>query len=130
MEAHPFDIITISADGRLSTFSPELAGLTGRSGDPAGFFLGSVHKDRLADIVARAAYQSLAGEIEAGVTACRKSCRYFDICGGGAPSNKLAEHGRFDITETAFCRLSRQVTADVVLARIERLSLSKIQART
>lgn len=119
MEAHPFDIVTVSVEGRVSTFSPELAGLAGRPGDPAGFFLGDVRRDRLADIMARPGFIALADEIRQGVAACQSACPYFDLCGGGAPSNKLAEHGRFDCTETLSCRLSRQVVADVVLGRIE-----------
>ena len=119
-EAHPFEIISVSAEGHLSTFSPELAGLSGRVGDPPGFFFGNVLRDRLADILARPSYSLVAGEIERGVAACRAGCPYFNVCGGGAPANKLAEHGSFDVTETLFCRLTRQIVTDVVLSRIER----------
>jgi uncharacterized protein len=119
-EAYPLDIISISAQGDVSTFSPELAGLSGRSGDPPGFFFGNVMRDRLDDILHGDHFRQIASEIESGVAACRNTCRYFDVCGGGAPANKLAEHGRFDATETMFCRLARQVVTDVTLAHLER----------
>ncbi len=119
-ESYPFDIISISSRGQVSTFSPELAGLTGRASDPPGFFFGDVVHDRLEDMLKRTDYQRVAREIAEGVTACRATCAYFDVCRGGAPANKLAEHGRFDATETLFCRLARQVVSDVVLARLER----------
>ena len=89
-------------------------------GDPPGFFFGNVLRDRLADILARPSYSLVAGEIERGVAACRAGCPYFNVCGGGAPANKLAEHGSFDVTETLFGRLTRQIVTDVVLSRIER----------
>jgi uncharacterized protein len=58
-------------------------------------------------------------EIQRGVSACARSCRYFRWCGGGAPANKLFETGSFAATETMHCRLSRQVWFDEVLAGVE-----------
>jgi uncharacterized protein len=55
----------------------------------------------------------------AGVAACRSSCAYFGLCGGGAGSNKVFEQGRFDGTETQACRYRIQLVADVVLAGLE-----------
>jgi sulfatase maturation enzyme AslB (radical SAM superfamily) len=52
--------------------------------------------------------------IQAGVRKCRESCGYFGLCGGGAPSNKFAENGRFDSTETLYCRFKKQLLIDVV----------------
>jgi uncharacterized protein len=118
-EASPFAIVSISAEGKISTFSPELIGQDARSGDPSGYLLGDVRTDTLANVMSRPSYRSLANEIARGVENCRVGCQYFDLCGGGAPANKLAERGRFDVTETQFCRLTRQIVADVVLARIE-----------
>ena len=47
-------------------------------------------------------------EVAEGVEACARSCPYFPLCRGGAPSNKLAERGSFDVTETMNCRLINQ----------------------
>ncbi len=61
----------------------------------------------------------MQAEIAAGVAACRASCAYFGLCGGGAGSNKYWEHGRFDAAETQHCRTRIQRVADVVLAGME-----------
>jgi uncharacterized protein len=57
--------------------------------------------------------------MEAGVRACRDSCAYFGVCGGGAGSNKYWEHGSFRVTETQACRYRIQIVTDVVLAGME-----------
>ena len=53
-----------------------------------------------------------------GVEACRRECAYFPVCGGGSPSNKLAETGRFDGTETLYCRLTVKTVTDLMLAKL------------
>jgi uncharacterized protein len=58
-------------------------------------------------------------EIDAGVSACRAQCRYFDFCLGGAPSNKLAELGGFSGSQTMACRLGQQVVTDAVLQALD-----------
>jgi uncharacterized protein len=115
-ENEPFRIVTILHDGRLSTFSPELAGLAHSGVGELTF--GDVHTDSLASVLASDRFRSIAAEIAAGVSACRATCPYFRLCRGGAPSNKLAELENFAGTETQHCRLSRQVVADVVLSRL------------
>lgn len=45
---------------------------------------------------------------------------YFAVCGGGCPSNKLAEHGTFVATETTKCRFKIQAMADLLMERLER----------
>ena len=57
-----------------------------------------------------------AQEIAFGVDACRSGCRYFAVCGGGAPVNKMSENGSFKSAETVFCRLSVQSAADALAA--------------
>jgi hypothetical protein len=44
---------------------------------------------------------------------------HFDLCLGGAPSNKLGETGRFDTTETLYCKLTKQTVIDVVLEELD-----------
>jgi hypothetical protein len=43
---------------------------------------------------------------------------YFDICGGRYLSNKHAEHGCVEGTETVACKLHRQVVTSVFLERL------------
>ena len=114
----PFVIVNVDARGNLSSFDPELLAVhTERFGD---FVFGHVLRDRLEDIAATEKFQQVEAEIAAGVEACRTSCAYFGLCGGGAGSNKYWEHGRFDTSETQHCRYRIQLVADVVLEGMER----------
>jgi uncharacterized protein len=113
----PFAIVSVSHDGAISTFSPELLGAHHpRFG---GFAFGHVAKHGLADIEEATRFRTVSCEIRRGVDACKRNCRYFRWCGGGAVANKLFETGRFDTTETMHCRLTRQVVLDEVIAGIE-----------
>ena len=112
----PGGILNVAWDGGFSTWSPELLGT--RHPRWGHFVMGNVLHDPLPPSLTRPPWSGVAAEIEAGVKRCRESCRYFDLCLGGAPSNKLGEHGRFDVTETMHCRLSQQVVTDVVLAML------------
>jgi uncharacterized protein len=50
-----------------------------------------------------------------GVEKCRTTCKYFGVCGGGAPCNKIFENGSLESAETLFCRLSVQASADALV---------------
>jgi len=113
-----FSILSVDANGNVSTFSPELLGMHADAyGD---FTIGSVHTHSLAEMRQTAATLPMAVDIAAGIERCRKECDYFVLCGGGAPANKLYENGTFDSTETMYCRLGKMAVIDVVLADIER----------
>jgi len=113
----PFVVVSVAHDGAFSTFSPELLGT--RDKRFAGFTIGHVATDSLAAAARGARFKAINDEVRRGVKACERSCRYFRWCGGGAPSNKLFETGRFDTTETMHCRLTRQIMLDEVIAGIE-----------
>lgn len=114
----PFAFVSVSSRGDVFTFSPELAGLASeRYGDMA---VGKLPDDSLETILDGATFRKIWSDIAAGTAMCRQSCRYFDLCLGGAPVNKLAEHGDFASTETLYCKLSHQAVADVVLSDLER----------
>jgi uncharacterized protein len=121
----PFAIVSVGYDGTVSSFSPELLGARHPRFD--NFAFGHVATHRLADIQSQPLFQAVNSEIQEGVKACERSCRYFRWCGGGAPANKLFETGRFDATETMHCRLARQIMLDEVIAGIEaRIDLPEI----
>ena len=81
---------------------------------------GNVHRERAGgDSGESGVPAAFNEEIERGVERCRQSCEYYEICLGGAPANKLFENGRFDSTETLFCRLAKKAVIDVVLERME-----------
>ncbi|MCA1997187.1 MAG: GRRM system radical SAM/SPASM domain protein [Armatimonadetes bacterium] len=116
-QARPLGIVSVDVAGRVSSFSPELLGQASPAhGD---FTFGSLLEDEFSTIAARIESSRLAAEIARGVQACRQTCAYHAFCGGGAPANKWAEHGRFDVAETRFCRLGRQVVLEETLAMLE-----------
>lgn len=113
----PLRIVSVGVDGKISTFSPELLG----NKNPAygDFIFGNVRTHGLEDVLTNDSFVATHEEIQFGVRACRDACAYFMTCGGGAPANKVFETGRFDVTETMYCRLVHQATVDVVLAELE-----------
>jgi uncharacterized protein len=121
----PFAIVSVSVDGKVSTFSPELMGA--RSRRLGSFAFGRVGSHRLSDIAREDSFLAIDAEIQAGVGACARDCAYFRWCGGGAPANKLFETGRFDATETMHCRLTRQVIFDEAIQGVERLFPSTVE---
>jgi uncharacterized protein len=114
----PGAILNIDADGNWTTFSPELLGQ--RDPEYGEFAWGNVHTDPWATIVENRGFQRAWTDIAAGIELCRQSCQYFSICGGGCPSNKLAEHRTFVSAETKCCRFHVQAVADVMVHRLER----------
>ncbi|MFT4114270.1 cyclophane-forming radical SAM/SPASM peptide maturase GrrM/OscB [Silvibacterium sp.] len=115
---HPGAIVNIDVHGNVSTLSPELLGqnhsLYGK------FQWANVHRDSWADLMANPQFIFAYQAVQSGVQKCKESCGYFAICGGGNPSNKLAELGTFDGTETEHCRFHVQAVADVMLDALER----------
>jgi uncharacterized protein len=117
IENLPGAIISISATGDVSTFSPELLDW---SDDHYGTFVwGNVHRNTWEDVSRNQRFAAVAADIASGVTRCRQECGYFSVCGGGAPSNKLGEHGRFDVTETLNCQLRVQTATEIFLTTLE-----------
>jgi uncharacterized protein len=116
----PFAIVSIGVDGAISTFSPELLGAR-HPRFASGFGFGTIWESSLTDCASHSRFVVIAGEIRRGVERCRGECRYFRWCGGGVPANKLFETGRFDVSETLHCRLTRQIVFDEALDSIERL---------
>jgi uncharacterized protein len=117
-QAHPYRILSVDHAGRFSTFSPELLG----TDHPAygSFTFGDVHSSSFRTMGALDSFRRIETEIRAGVEACRRTCEYFPLCGGGAPSNKVFEKHSFGATETNFCRLGRKAIVDAVLDWAER----------
>lgn len=111
-------ILNIDVDGNLTTFSPELLGqVHSRYGR---FAWGNVHVDSWEQFWQNAQLQRAHADIKAGVELCRERCPYFAVCGGGCPSNKLAEHDTFVAAETTKCRFKIQAVADVLIEKLER----------
>lgn len=110
-ESNPFSMLNVSIDGRISTWSPELL-------DQVHPRLGSMTFGSIEDVDFPRIYEdphfsALEAEVRAGVDLCAGSCSYFDVCGGGAPSNKLAENGTFASGSTTFCTLKHKTLVDL-----------------
>ncbi|MEP9353760.1 cyclophane-forming radical SAM/SPASM peptide maturase GrrM/OscB [Xanthobacter sp. KR7-65] len=116
-QVNALEIVSVAVDGTLSTFSPELLGVAAPEFEDFAF--GNVNAADLDDMLRHPALQRAARAIEEGVAACRRSCAYFDVCGGGAPANKYFELGRLDGTETLYCRLTRKTTLEATLGALE-----------
>ena len=122
----PFAITSMDHAGNLSTFSPELLGLKNAAyGD---FLIGNINRERLTDLEQSPTLLRMRADIDAGIAMCRESCEYFSVCGGGEPVNKLAENGTFISTETAFCRLTKMRTTDLVLDALDRAEPALLRA--
>ncbi|MBB5048051.1 uncharacterized protein HNR60_002812 [Rhodopseudomonas rhenobacensis] len=114
-----FGFLSVSSRGAVFTFSPELAGLHNETyGDMS---IGRLPEDDLNSLLAGEALRKMWTDIEVGIHTCRNTCEYFDLCLGGAPANKLAEHGSFAAAGTLHCHLYYQGVADAVLFDLEQL---------
>jgi len=113
----PMAIINFDCDGNISTFSPEL--LTARHEPYGNFIFGNVYEHSLEQILQTDKFIQINSAIQQGVQECRDTCDYFMFCGGGSPSNKIAETGTFATTETQLCRQRIKVTVDAILDHLE-----------
>src|SRR5262249_16668250 len=113
----PFSMINIAYDGNFSTFSPEL--LSMESPDYGNFLLGNVIRDPFESVCQTAKFRRMNADIQAGVRLCQRTCEYFSLCGGGAPSNKYFENHSFRSTETLYCRFTHKILVDMILIDIE-----------
>jgi uncharacterized protein len=116
-QALPFAIVNVAHNGDFGTFSPELLGQ--RSDEFAGFALGNVETCGYLESTGREPFRRLWASVSRGTEACRRDCAYFDFCGGGAPANKLYEHGSLASGETLYCRNMIQRPFELALARAE-----------
>ncbi|MBY5693635.1 GRRM system radical SAM/SPASM domain protein [Rhizobium leguminosarum] len=114
----PFAMLTVGVNGELFTFSPELAGL--KSESYADFIVGRLPAATARSVLSDPVFTRLWRDIWSGTAMCRANCKYFNLCLGGAPVNKLSECHTFVATETLACKLSQQVIADVSLGHLER----------
>jgi uncharacterized protein len=113
----PFSMINIAHNGDFSTFSPEL--LSMESLHYGDFLLGNVRGDTFESTCQTDKFRRINADIQAGVALCKRTCEYFSLCGGGAPSNKYFENHSFRTAETMYCRYTLKTIVDIVLEDIE-----------
>jgi uncharacterized protein len=120
----PLRILNVDSEGNFSTFCPELVAATStKYGD---FVMGNILQDSLSTLLANPVFQLVHGEVERGLALCKESCEYWAFCGGGEPSSKFFQYGRFDVTETTTCKIHKQATVDVVLGYLEKKSIQDL----
>lgn len=119
-------IVTVKVDGSVLTFAPELISASPKV---RSFVYGNIKNDSLVSIAQNSDLISDTEEIKRGVEACRATCEYFGVCGGGSPSNKFFENGSMSSTETKNCVYKKKLLYDAVLPEIE-LWMNKNYAAT
>lgn len=117
-QVHAWQVVVVAANGDITTFSPEFMEVTSIPHD--NFCFGNILNDDFEAVVTSPLLELTQDEIYLGVDNCRSHCRYFEICGGGAPANKMSENHSLTSGETNFCRLSIQSAADALLAFLSR----------
>lgn len=113
IESRPLALLSIDYKGNCSTFSPELLGLKAKGWD--SFTIGNLLIEEFVSIVKDEKYSKIVASVNNGIQLCRLNCEYFSVCGGGAPANKIAEHGTFEAWETLHCRLTKRCLTNLVL---------------
>ncbi len=121
-QVEPLAMLNVDSHGNVSSFSPELLGL--KNAAYRDYLLGNINAQSLAEIYATCLESALHRDIQAGIAACRDSCEYFSVCGGGAPVNKLFENGSFASARTSYCTLTQIVPTDLILEAYDRLEQS------
>jgi uncharacterized protein len=121
-QVEPWAAIVVAADGKVSTFSPELMEVSAPGYDD--FVFGNILDGDFDDFARSEAFERTWRGVAAGTAACKSSCRYYDVCRGGSPVNKFCEKADLTATETECCRLSTQASADALLQFLEGVPLT------
>ncbi|SRR5216684_9010647 len=107
-----WQVVVVAANGDVTTFSPEFMEV--RSKAHNNFNFGNILRDDFNQLFESSLIAITQAQIRRGVERCRAQCRYFEVCGGGAPSNKMQENGSLESSETMFCRMSVQPAAEAL----------------
>jgi uncharacterized protein len=104
---------TIASNGDMVVISPEFVSID--ESERQRFVIGNILETPLYKLVYQSQEVWYVKEFFIGVDNCRRSCEYYEFCGGGQASNKYFELGNITETETAHCRNTRKIVMDVVL---------------
>lgn len=97
---------TVAYNGETVLLSPELLGVT--SAEYGDFVAGNVLSESIPSMLARMHHHRYVTEFASALQRCAASCEFWDFCGGAQAGNRYFESGCFDVTETAYCRTTRQ----------------------
>jgi uncharacterized protein len=90
----PLHILTFDYKGNFTTFCPELVGT--ESQEYNNFIMGNIVNNSINSIWDNLIFRKVYTEIKSGLETCKNSCDYWHFCGGGSPSNKFSETGKFN----------------------------------
>lgn len=110
--SNPLSILSVDWEGNMSTFSPELLSF------PLYIF-GNIYRQDITDMLSHPQFNEANHAIQAGVQQCKDECGFFEICGGGSPSNKLWENNSFNSTSSAYCDARFKVPAQIIIEHLE-----------
>jgi uncharacterized protein len=108
----PFFMMNFDFEGNFSTFCPEMLDVDTELYGPFNF--GNIYSNKLKDVLDSEKYSKVWRDIQLGIEACKNECKYFSLCGGGAPANKLFENGSFNSTETFYCISKIKIPTDII----------------
>jgi uncharacterized protein len=112
----PNKSITISKNGDMFPFSPEIASLPPVIA--GSWCLGNVREKSFQTALLSEKAAGLSSEVKQGVDLCNSTCGLFNYCGAQFVSNKIAEHGTASAAETRTCFANLQIPAMVALRRL------------
>lgn len=107
---------TVAWNGDVTILSPELLGA--KSDTYGDFIVGNVLHQTMDQIMEGVRRSALLDEILLGISRCEAECEFFSFCRGGQPSNKFFEAGRFDVTETSYCRNTVKRLATTIFSSV------------
>jgi len=113
----PYRIVSVDLHGNYSTLSPEL--LSMKSIHYGDFIFGNVFNLSFADALKTEKFNRLYNDVLTGMVNCKNSCKYYNVCGGGVPSNKYSEKQSFMVTETNHCKFKYQAPFEIILKKLE-----------
>ena len=118
----PLRSLNMDTKGTLTTFYAGLDPDTDRHryGDNAGFSLGNVREQSLADMLASAKLAAMIRDFRRCHDACRSACEYQPVCPGGFELTQLQANGggaEFN-PETVECLIHVKALTDAVLDKL------------
>ncbi|MDY4366490.1 radical SAM protein [Pectobacterium brasiliense] len=105
----PLRILSVDWKGMISTFSPELQGVTCLKYND--FHVANAFSWSGLDI---GLINGIHNEIKDGINKCKSECKYFSLCGGGRPSGKFFHHGKFSVSTHESCLINTMWLIEII----------------
>jgi uncharacterized protein len=97
---------TVAYNGDTVLLSPELLGVA--SIEYGDFLAGNILRESIPRMLSRMGELAYVTEFTNALHRCAESCEFWNFCEGAQAGNRYFETGGFDVTETAYCRTTRQ----------------------